>query len=82
MAVSVCFAAAVGSPNGLSFKPNRPPPISVNSSDSLLIHLTNGLDVPTTLHNHGMFFNSTSWMDGAMAVSQWYALPTQTSIFD
>ncbi|KIM52502.1 Ferroxidase [Scleroderma citrinum Foug A] len=55
-----------------------PPPISVNSSDSLLIHLTNGLDVPTTLHNHGMFFNSTSWMDGAMAVSQCGIPPGQT----
>ncbi|KAL4068587.1 Ferroxidase [Scleroderma yunnanense] len=55
-----------------------PPPISVNTSDSLLIHLTNGLDEPTTLHNHGMFFNSTSWMDGAIAVSQCGIPPGQT----
>ncbi|KAI6021056.1 Fet3 ferroxidase [Pisolithus marmoratus] len=55
-----------------------PPPIYVNNSDSLLIHLTNGLDKPTTLHNHGMFFNSTSWMDGALAVSQCGIPPGQT----
>ncbi|KAI6006986.1 Fet3 ferroxidase [Pisolithus albus] len=55
-----------------------PPPISVNNSDSLLIHLTNSLDQPTTLHNHGMFFNSTSWMDGALGVSQCGIPPGQT----
>ena len=27
-----------------------------------------------TLHHHGMYFNSTTWMDGAQAISQWYAL--------
>ena len=53
--------------------PHRPPPLSVNTSDSLLVHVTNSLDAPTSLHHHGMFFNATSWMDGAVAVSQWYA---------
>ncbi|KAI0790435.1 Fet3 protein [Abortiporus biennis] len=47
-----------------------PPPIDVQSTDSLLVHLHNSLDEPTTLHHHGMFFNSTSWMDGALGVSQ------------
>lgn len=60
-----CLTIDFFSPHG------RPPPISVNTTDSLLIHVTNGLDEPTTLHNHGMFFNSTTWMDGAMGVSQW-----------
>ncbi|KAH7919193.1 Fet3 protein [Leucogyrophana mollusca] len=47
-----------------------PPPISVDTTDSLLFHVTNGLDVPTSIHHHGIFFNSTSWMDGAVAVGQ------------
>lgn len=51
---------------------HRPPPLSVNTSDSLLVHVTNSLDAPTSLHHHGMFFNSTSWMDGAVLVTQWY----------
>ncbi|KAG6332533.1 hypothetical protein ID866_6557 [Astraeus odoratus] len=55
-----------------------PPPISVNTSDSLLVHVTNSLDEPTTLHNHGMFFNSSSWMDGALGVTQCGIPPGQT----
>ncbi|KAF8551775.1 Fet3 protein [Imleria badia] len=55
-----------------------PPPISVNTTDSLLLHVTNSLDAPTTLHHHGMFFNSTSWMDGAASVSQCGIPPGET----
>ncbi|KAH7920657.1 Fet3 ferroxidase [Leucogyrophana mollusca] len=55
-----------------------PPPISMNSVDSLLIHVTNGLDVPTSLHHHGIFFNSTSWMDGTVGVAQCGIPPGQT----
>lgn len=51
---------------------HRPPPISINNTDSLVVHATNSIDQPATLHHHGMFFNSTSWMDGALGVSQWY----------
>ncbi|KAF9456602.1 Fet3 protein [Collybia nuda] len=47
-----------------------PPPMDVNTTDSLLVHVTNSLDRPSTLHHHGMFFNSTSWMDGAQGVSE------------
>lgn len=49
----------------------RPPPIEVNTTDTLRVHATNSLDRPTTLHHHGMFFNSTSWYDGATGVTQW-----------
>ncbi|KAI0747068.1 Fet3 protein [Daedaleopsis nitida] len=47
-----------------------PPPIEVTTDDELLVHATNRIDLPTSLHHHGMFFNSTSWMDGAVGVSQ------------
>lgn len=49
----------------------RPPPVDVQTTDSLVVHVLNSLDKPTTLHHHGMFFNSTSWMDGAQGVSEW-----------
>lgn len=55
-----------------------PPPIEVSTTDSLLVHVTNSIDKPATLHHHGMFFNSTSWMDGAMGVSQCGIPPGQT----
>ncbi|KAF8838947.1 Fet3 protein [Paxillus ammoniavirescens] len=55
-----------------------PPPISVDTTDALLLHVTNGLDRPTSIHHHGMFFNSTSWMDGAASVSQCGIPPGQT----
>ncbi|KAG5643712.1 hypothetical protein DXG03_009761 [Asterophora parasitica] len=47
-----------------------PPPMDVSTNDTLLVHVTNSLDSPSTLHHHGMFFNSTSWFDGAQGVSE------------
>ncbi|KAF5360236.1 hypothetical protein D9757_012888 [Collybiopsis confluens] len=47
-----------------------PPPIDINSTDSLVVHMTNSLDAPTSLHHHGMFFNQSSFMDGAVGVSE------------
>ncbi|PIL27757.1 transporter [Ganoderma sinense ZZ0214-1] len=47
-----------------------PPPIDVTTDDLLLVHATNSLDQPSSLHHHGMFFNSTAWMDGAVGVTQ------------
>ena len=39
-----------------------------------MLHATNSLDQMTTLHHHGLFFNSTSWMDGVLGVTQWYVI--------
>ncbi|KAF9003375.1 Fet3 protein [Cyathus striatus] len=47
-----------------------PPPVDVSSEDSLVVHVTNSLDQASTLHHHGMYFNATSWMDGAQGVSE------------
>lgn len=47
-----------------------PPPIEVSTNDSLAVHVRNALDKPTGLHHHGMFFNSSSWMDGATGVTE------------
>jgi iron transport multicopper oxidase len=45
--------------------------MDVHTVDTLVVHVTNSLDVASTLHHHGMFFNSSSWMDGAEGVSEW-----------
>ncbi|KAF8886132.1 ferroxidase [Infundibulicybe gibba] len=65
-----------------------PPPLDVHTNDSLIVHVTNSLDQASTLHHHGMFFNSTSWMDGAQGVTECgippggtfdYVIPVNTS---
>ncbi|KAF7297982.1 hypothetical protein HMN09_01019100 [Mycena chlorophos] len=47
-----------------------PPPLDISTDDSLLLHAYNSLDTVSTLHHHGMYFNSSSWMDGAVGVSE------------
>ncbi|EPQ53867.1 ferroxidase [Gloeophyllum trabeum ATCC 11539] len=47
-----------------------PPPIEVSTNDTILLHALNSLDEVATLHHHGMFFNASTWMDGALGVSQ------------
>jgi iron transport multicopper oxidase len=50
-----------------------PPPVTVTQNDTLIIHAYNGLpDVGTTLHSHGIYFNGSSYFDGAALVTQWY----------
>ncbi|KAE9391811.1 Cupredoxin [Gymnopus androsaceus JB14] len=47
-----------------------PPPLDVHAANSLQLHVINSLDQPTTLHHHGMLFNSMPWMDGVKGVSE------------
>ncbi|PFH50518.1 multicopper oxidase [Amanita thiersii Skay4041] len=47
-----------------------PPPLDVQATDRLIVHAINSLDQPTSLHHHGMFFESSPWMDGAVGVTQ------------
>ncbi|KAJ6491361.1 Fet3 protein [Mycena vitilis] len=47
-----------------------PPPIDVQQADTLLVHATNSLETVSSLHHHGMFFNSSSWNDGAVGVTE------------
>lgn len=52
---------------------HRPPPIEVSAADTLIVHASNSLDETTSLHHHGMLFNGTSWMDGAVGLGEWCA---------
>ncbi|KAJ7033166.1 Fet3 protein [Mycena alexandri] len=47
-----------------------PPPIDVQQVDTLVVHATNSLETVSSLHHHGMFFNSSSWNDGAVGVTE------------
>jgi len=50
-----------------------PPPVTVRQNDTLIIHAFNGLpDAATALHTHGIYFNGSSYYDGAVSVTQWY----------
>ncbi|KAF7291853.1 Fet3 protein [Mycena indigotica] len=64
-------------PDGL--KPRRvigvngtwpPPPIDVSTNDSYILHAINSLDTVSSIHHHGMFFNASSWNDGAVGVTE------------
>ncbi|KAJ2451820.1 ferroxidase fet3 [Coemansia sp. RSA 2336] len=46
------------------------PPVHVTQGDILAITVHNSLDVPTSLHAHGLLYNGTSFMDGAGMVTQ------------
>ncbi|KAJ2961495.1 hypothetical protein NQZ79_g3313 [Umbelopsis isabellina] len=47
-----------------------PPHINVTINDTLIINTHNSLDVPTSLHAHGMFQNGTAYMDGPVGVTE------------
>lgn len=58
---------------GIGINGQFPPPIiNVNQSDSLKINFENGFGDGTasSLHSHGMFFNRTSYWDGAAQITQ------------
>ncbi|KAE8212202.1 hypothetical protein CF327_g4124 [Tilletia walkeri] len=60
------------------------PVINVNSTDVLSIKVTNQLNdgSGTALHSHGMFFNQTSFYDGAVGVTQCPIPPGQTITYE
>jgi hypothetical protein len=66
-----CRLDALAESGRIHFEVFRPPPIEVTTNDTLVVHTLNSLSQPSTLHHHGMFFNGSTWFDGAQAVSQW-----------
>ncbi|KAI8967984.1 multicopper oxidase-domain-containing protein [Mycotypha africana] len=47
-----------------------PPLVEATEGDTLVINVNNQLDVNTALHSHGMFQNTTAYMDGPVGVTQ------------
>ncbi|KAJ2019836.1 ferroxidase fet3 [Coemansia sp. S680] len=46
------------------------PPVYVTKGDILAINVHNSLDVPTSIHAHGIFQKGASYMDGAGLITQ------------
>lgn len=46
------------------------PLIEANQGDTVVVHVNNGLDIPQTIHWHGMRQNGTNVMDGVPGFSQ------------
>ncbi|KAJ1882410.1 ferroxidase fet3 [Coemansia sp. RSA 1722] len=47
-----------------------PPPIYASLNDTIIVETRNSLDVPTTLHAHGLYHNGTNYMDGPYMITQ------------
>ncbi|KAJ3321863.1 ferroxidase fet3 [Blyttiomyces sp. JEL0837] len=63
---------------GINNKPGHETAIEVNTGDTAVVIVTNGLHVPTSLHWHGMFQNGTVEMDGPVGATQCAIAPNQT----
>ncbi|KAI8620075.1 Cupredoxin [Chytriomyces sp. MP71] len=55
---------------GVSGSHGHEAPIIINKGDTILLHFTNSLSTPTSLHFHGIFQNRTGFMDGPTFVTQ------------
>ncbi|KAJ3300597.1 hypothetical protein HDU76_006050, partial [Blyttiomyces sp. JEL0837] len=53
-------------------------PIEVNTGDTVVVKVTNGLAVPTSLHWHGMLQNGSYWFDGPTGATQCAIAPNET----
>ncbi|KAI5479835.1 laccase [Pseudohyphozyma bogoriensis] len=47
-----------------------PPVLDVNGNDTVIVNVHNSLSEGTSIHHHGMFFNKTSYYDGAPGITQ------------
>ncbi|KAB5592773.1 hypothetical protein CTheo_3757 [Ceratobasidium theobromae] len=46
------------------------PTIEANEGDTIVVNVKNAMSVGTTIHWHGLYQNSTPWMDGPAGVTQ------------
>ncbi|KAJ2403319.1 ferroxidase fet3 [Coemansia sp. RSA 2559] len=54
------------------------PPVHITKGDTLVLQVNNMLDVPTSMHAHGLFQNGTTFLDGPNMVSQCGIPPAQS----
>ncbi|KAJ3066779.1 ferroxidase fet3 [Podochytrium sp. JEL0797] len=67
---------------GINNVPGFNTPINVNAGDRVVIHFTNGLQVPTSLHFHGMLQRGSGFSDGPSGVTQCPVAPGQTYVYN
>ncbi|KDN38419.1 hypothetical protein RSAG8_09513, partial [Rhizoctonia solani AG-8 WAC10335] len=69
-------STATGSPDGyyrpmLVVNGQYPgPTIEANDGDTIIVNVQNDMSLGTTIHWHGLFQNSTPWMDGPAGITQ------------
>ncbi|KAJ3026601.1 UNVERIFIED_CONTAM: hypothetical protein HDU68_005380, partial [Siphonaria sp. JEL0065] len=56
--------------------------IVATRGDRIILHLTNNLNVPTSIHFHGLLQRGTPWMDGPAGITQCSIAPNQTYIYN
>ncbi|EGF81564.1 hypothetical protein BATDEDRAFT_19293 [Batrachochytrium dendrobatidis JAM81] len=56
--------------------------IHATIGDTLVIHATNHLDMPTSLHAHGLYQNGTNYYDGAFGVTECGIAPGMTYTYN
>ncbi|BGP32953.1 hypothetical protein JCM10296v2_004739 [Rhodotorula toruloides] len=55
---------------------------ALDGCDTVVVHVTNSLDEPVTIHWHGLFQNGTLWEDGPSGVTQCPIGPGITYTYD
>ncbi|KAI9333362.1 Cupredoxin [Zopfochytrium polystomum] len=63
---------------GLNGRPGHETSIVVDSGDTIVVHVTNNLTVPTSLHWHGLHQYGTNEMDGGAGATQCPIAPGDT----
>ncbi|KAH3672340.1 hypothetical protein WICMUC_004312 [Wickerhamomyces mucosus] len=58
------------------------PLLTINKGDRMIIHVSNQLSDPTSIHFHGIFQNGSSFMDGASMISQCPIQPSKNFTYD
>ncbi|KAJ1727898.1 ferroxidase fet3 [Coemansia biformis] len=58
------------------------PRVEATQGDTLVIHVTNKLNEPTSLHAHGIFQNGTNYYDGASMVTECGIPPNGTFTYE
>ncbi|KAJ3484465.1 hypothetical protein NLI96_g5633 [Meripilus lineatus] len=57
------------------------PTIEANQGDRIIINVTNNMDVPTSIHWHGLFQNQTNFYDGTSGITECGIPPGQFLVY-
>ena len=66
---------------GINNKPGHLNSIEIDLGDTIQVSVTNGINVPTSLHWHGMIQNGTQEMDGPVGATQCGIKPGKTVVY-
>ncbi|KAJ3075694.1 hypothetical protein HDU98_007251 [Podochytrium sp. JEL0797] len=67
---------------GINGRPGHLASITANQGDRIIIHFTNALDVPTSIHFHGLNQRGTPFSDGPSGVTQCPIVPGATFVYN